>query len=44
VHTSAAADHDVEGLAEVVGEGVGGGDDLLTGLDLDGDSTGLNDL
>jgi hypothetical protein len=44
VHTSAAADYDVEGLAEVVGEGVGGGDDLLAGLDLDGDSTGLNDL
>jgi hypothetical protein len=44
VHTSAAADYDFEGLAEVVGEGVGGGDDLLAGLDLDGDSTGLNDL
>ena len=26
----------VEGLAEVVGEGVGGGDGVLAGLDLDG--------
>src|SRR6266516_2840129 len=26
----------VEGLAEVVGEGVGGGDDVVAGLDLDG--------
>ena len=36
VHTLAAADYGFEGLAEVVGEGVGGGDDVLAGLDLDG--------
>lgn len=33
---SAAADYGLEGLAEVVGEGVGGGDDVLAGLDLYG--------
>jgi hypothetical protein len=26
----------VEGLAQVVGQGVGSGDDVLSGLDLDG--------
>jgi hypothetical protein len=35
VHT-AAADYGFEGVAEVVGNGVGGGDDVLAGLDLDG--------
>ena len=36
MRTSAAADDGFEGLAEVVGEGVGGGDGLPSGLDLDG--------
>jgi hypothetical protein len=35
VRTRLAVDA-VEGLAEVVGERVGGGDDVRTGLDLDG--------
>ena len=36
VRTSAAAGNGFEGLSEVVGEGVGGGDGLSSGLDLDG--------
>ena len=36
VRTSAGAVDVVEGLAEVVGEGVGGGDEVLVGLDLRG--------
>jgi len=36
VRTSAAAGDGVEGLAEVVGEGIGSGDRLLSGLNLDG--------
>jgi hypothetical protein len=36
VHTSAGPVDGVEGLAEVVGEGVGGGDGVLAGLDLNG--------
>ena len=35
VRTSAAAGNGFEGLAEVVGEGVGSGDGLPSGLDLD---------
>ena len=36
VRTSTAGGDGFEGLAEVVGEGVGGGDGLSSGLDLDG--------
>jgi hypothetical protein len=36
VRKSLVAVDGVEGLAEVVGEGVGGGDGLPSGLDLDG--------
>jgi hypothetical protein len=36
VRTSAAAGDGVEGLAEVVGEGIGSGDRLPSGLNLDG--------
>jgi uncharacterized protein YndB with AHSA1/START domain len=36
VRISAAAGNGFEGLSEVVGEGVGGGDGLSSGLDLDG--------
>ena len=36
VRTSAGAGDGFEGLAEVVGQGVGGGDALPSGLDLDG--------
>jgi hypothetical protein len=36
VRTLAAAGDGVEGLAEVVGERVGGGEGLPSGLDLDG--------
>jgi hypothetical protein len=36
VRTSAAAGDGVEGLAEVVGERIGSGDRLLSGLNLDG--------
>jgi hypothetical protein len=36
VRKSVGAVDGVEGLAEVVGDGVGGGDDLPSGLDLDG--------
>ena len=36
MRTSVAAADGVEGLAEVVGERVGGGDGLLSGLDLNG--------
>jgi len=35
VRKSAGLVDGVEGLAEVVGDGVGGGDDVLAGLDLD---------
>jgi hypothetical protein len=36
VRKSAGAVDGIEGLAEVVGQGVGGGDGLPSGLDLDG--------
>jgi hypothetical protein len=36
VHSSAGAADGVEGLAEVGGEGAGGGDDVLACLDLNG--------
>jgi hypothetical protein len=36
VHTSAGAVDGVEGLAEVVRDGFGGGDGVLSGLDLNG--------
>ena len=35
MRTGLASDR-VDGLAEVVGQGVGGGDDVVSGLDLDG--------
>ena len=46
VHTCAGLVDGVEGLAEVVGEGVGGGDDVLAGLDLNGAAAagGLNEF
>jgi hypothetical protein len=35
-HASAGAADGVEGLAEIVGERIGGGDDVLAGLNLNG--------
>jgi hypothetical protein len=36
--------HTVEGLVEVVGQGVGGGDSVRVGLDLDGAAGGADEL